>query len=97
MSGRVRQRLRLFKYLPFEAGSACGPQSSRRFHLQSSPEELLFIPPGNSSLAKFFERKEIFMSDGFKDSPEYDDWIESGGRDEDYSDYYNKWHRRVNR
>ena len=35
--------------------------------------------------------------DGFKNSPEYDDWIESGGRDEDYSYYYEKWHRRVNR
>lgn len=30
----------------------------------------------------------------FKDSPEYDDWVESGGRDEDYSDSYNEWHRR---
>ncbi|QLF61825.1 hypothetical protein HBJ33_028775 (plasmid) [Klebsiella pneumoniae] len=29
------------------------------------------------------------MSDSdFKNSPEYDDWIESGGRDEDYSYYY---------
>ncbi len=28
------------------------------------------------------------MSDSdFKNSPEYDDWIESGGRDEDYSYY----------
>ncbi|OUC29245.1 hypothetical protein BC473_09380 [Neisseria meningitidis] len=24
------------------------------------------------------------MSDSFENSPEYDDWIESGGRDEDY-------------
>jgi hypothetical protein len=30
--------------------------------------------------------------DGFKNSPEYDDWIESGGRDEDYNFYYEKWH-----
>ena len=36
------------------------------------------------------------MSDeAFKNSPEYDKWIESGGRDEDYSYYYNAWHRRV--
>ncbi|HFC2422555.1 TPA: hypothetical protein ACFCON_001081 [Neisseria gonorrhoeae] len=27
------------------------------------------------------------MSDSFENSPEYDDWIESGGRDEDY-EYY---------
>ena len=33
------------------------------------------------------------MSNGFKNSPEYDDWIESGGRDEDYEYYYNKWFR----
>lgn len=31
----------------------------------------------------------------FKDSPEHDDWIESGGRDEDYDDYYNIWARRI--
>ena len=31
----------------------------------------------------------------FKNSPEYDEWIESGARDEDYSHYYNKWARRV--
>lgn len=37
------------------------------------------------------------MSDqSFESSPEYDDWVESGGRDEEYSDYYNKWNRRVN-
>lgn len=35
------------------------------------------------------------MSDSFKNSPEYDDWIESGGRDEDYEYYYNKWFRRT--
>lgn len=35
------------------------------------------------------------MSERFEDSPEYDDWIqETGGRDEDYSDYYNQWERR---
>lgn len=35
------------------------------------------------------------MSERFEDSPEYEDWIqETGGRDEDYSDYYNKWMRR---
>ena len=28
------------------------------------------------------------MSDSFENSPEYDDWIESGGRDEDYEYYY---------
>lgn len=38
------------------------------------------------------------MNEKFENSPEYDDWIEeTGGRDEDYSDYYNKWHRRVQR
>ena len=37
------------------------------------------------------------MSDGFKGSPEWHEWIESGGRDEDYSDYYNKWQRRTQR
>lgn len=32
---------------------------------------------------------------GFIGSPEYDDWIEeTGGRDEDYSEYYGKWERR---
>lgn len=41
--------------------------------------------------------KEYKMSDGFKNSPEYDEWIESGGRDEDYSYYYQKWERRVRR
>lgn len=35
------------------------------------------------------------MSDSFENSPEYDDWIESGGRDEDYEYYYNKWQRRT--
>jgi hypothetical protein len=35
------------------------------------------------------------MSDGFKGSPEHEDWIQSGGKDEDYSYYYNKWHRRI--
>lgn len=35
------------------------------------------------------------MSDRFEDSPEYEDWIqETGGRDEDHSEYYNKWERR---
>lgn len=38
------------------------------------------------------------MSDNsWENSQEYEDWIESGGRDEDYSYYYNKWDRRVNR
>ena len=37
------------------------------------------------------------MADGFVGSPEHDDWIESGGRDEDHDHYYQKWHRRVNR
>ncbi len=35
------------------------------------------------------------MSDSFENSPEYDNWIESGGRDEDYEYYYNKWQRRT--
>lgn len=34
---------------------------------------------------------------GFIGSPEYEDWIESGGRDEDYGYYYNKWERRISR
>lgn len=35
------------------------------------------------------------MPERFEDSPEYDDWSrETGGRDEDYSDYYNQWERR---
>jgi len=33
----------------------------------------------------------------FENSPEYDEWIESGGRDEERSEYYNKWHRRTMR
>jgi hypothetical protein len=33
--------------------------------------------------------------DGFKNSPEYEDWIQSGGRDEDYNEYYQKWQRRT--
>lgn len=32
---------------------------------------------------------------GFQGSPEHQDWIESGGRDEDESHYYNKWNRRM--
>lgn len=36
-------------------------------------------------------------SNRWEDSPEYEKWIEKGGRDEDYSYYYNKWDRRVNR
>lgn len=35
------------------------------------------------------------MSGRFEDSPKYDEWFESGGRDEDYSYYYNKWERRM--
>ncbi|HHO0458527.1 hypothetical protein [Morganella morganii] len=32
------------------------------------------------------------MSEDFKDSQEYEEWIEeTGGRDEEYSDYYNEW------
>lgn len=31
------------------------------------------------------------------DSSEKEDWIESGGGDEDYDRYYQKWHRRVNK
>ncbi len=40
----------------------------------------------------------IIMSERFEDSPEYEDWIEeTGGRDEERSDYYNKWMRRKQR
>ncbi len=35
------------------------------------------------------------MSDGFKNSPEYDEWQQNGGRDEEESRYYNQWHRRT--
>jgi len=38
---------------------------------------------------------EANMSGRFEDSPEHEDWIESGGKDEDYSYYYQKWERRV--
>ncbi len=32
----------------------------------------------------------------FEDSPEHEDWIqETGGSDEAYSRYYQKWERRV--
>lgn len=37
------------------------------------------------------------MSNRWEDSPEHEEWIESGGRDEDYARYYAKWERRVNR
>lgn len=50
-------------------------------------------------MALFIHSSEVFtmLAEPFEQSPEYDDWIESGGRDEDYSRYYNKWHRRVNK
>ena len=42
--------------------------------------------------------EEVIMSERFEDSPEYEDWIEeTGGRDEEHSDYYNKWVRRKQR
>lgn len=31
----------------------------------------------------------------FENSPEYDEWFESGGKDEDRDYYYNKWMKRV--
>lgn len=35
------------------------------------------------------------MSDGFKNSPEFDNWIEeTGGKDEEYSNYYKEWEGR---
>ncbi|HGY3714689.1 TPA: hypothetical protein ACNVDX_000271 [Citrobacter gillenii] len=38
------------------------------------------------------------MSESFEHSPEYEDWIqETGGRDEDYDEYYQKWWRRQQR
>jgi hypothetical protein len=37
------------------------------------------------------------MSGKFEDSPEYDEWFENGGRDSEYSEYYEKWHRRTQR
>lgn len=45
------------------------------------------------SINPFYEVR--IMSDSFENSPEYDDWIKSGGRDEDYEYYYNKWQRRT--
>lgn len=50
---------------------------------------------GERCHSHFIVYLEINMSDGFEGSPEYDDWIESGGRDEDRSYYYQKWQRRV--
>lgn len=41
--------------------------------------------------------KEMEMSGGFVGSPEHEEWLESGGRDEDYNRYYEKWQRRVNK
>lgn len=35
------------------------------------------------------------MLDSFKNSFEYDDWIELGGCDLDYEYYYNKWYCRI--
>ena len=32
---------------------------------------------------------------GFNGSPEHEDWIDSGARDEEYEHYYNKWDLRV--
>lgn len=34
-------------------------------------------------------------SNRWEDSPEHEEWIESGGRDEDYEHYYQKWERRT--
>ena len=69
---------------------------------------LAHLPIGHQECKNFASRMdrdlsihykgERAMSDNsWENSPEYDAWIESGGRDEDYSDYYNKWDRRVNR
>ena len=35
------------------------------------------------------------MSESWEKSPEHDDWIESGGRNEDYEYFYQKWARRI--
>ena len=36
------------------------------------------------------------MSNSFENSSEYDDWIEeTGGSDESYRYYYEKWERRI--
>ena len=44
------------------------------------------------------KKGDQIMNEKFENSPEYDDWIEeTGGRDEDRSEYYNKWERRVRR
>lgn len=32
--------------------------------------------------------------DDFTDSPEHEDWIESGGRDEDHNETYDDWEYR---
>lgn len=35
------------------------------------------------------------MDERFEDSQEHEDWIqETGGRDEEYSEYYQKWEHR---
>lgn len=33
----------------------------------------------------------------FEDSPEYDEWVQNGGRDEEHDEYYQDWHRRMRR
>lgn len=32
----------------------------------------------------------------FENSQEREDWLDSGGRDEELSEYYNDWSKRVN-
>ena len=63
----------------------------------ASGESCCLCHLGEWLLVNLFCAAEVFMSDGFTGSPEWEDRIESGGRDEDYSDYYQKWQRRVNR
>lgn len=35
------------------------------------------------------------MSNSWNNSPEKEEWLDSGGRDEDYQYYYNKWDTRT--
>lgn len=36
-------------------------------------------------------------NNSWENSPEYEAWIEAGAKDSEYSYYYAKWERRVNR
>lgn len=50
----------------------------------------------NVALIGKYSGNFVKKAEAFEDSPECEDWLESGGRDEDHSYYYNMWDRRVN-